>query len=813
MKKITLPFVIVFLLLILQTPDHNQQPAPSGLARASTAETVIFEPLSHLGGWISAGSVVEGDYAYVGIGQELAILDISNPAQPTRTGYVTLSYIYALDNIEKSGSYVFASTSYKLFVIDVANVTHPMLVGVYTVPDTDEAFNLALSGDYVYLGCWNSLRVIDISDPENPQLASIYENLIGFHDVAVIDHYAYLALDAQGHGDSGLAILDVSNPISPTLVSLSAPQFPASRLSISGNYAYVTEGYPGGGLHIFDISDPHQPVQTGIYEGPAEEFTYSVAIKDQVAYLISNDNGLLIINVSDPTNPALISTYDPLNSSGATLSDITILGNYAYLSTGNPAGLLIADITDPASPTTLGVYRCPGMSWDVAVFDHYAYVLDVTGVSVVDISEPTGPIQVGHLGARGGDGRIALHPPYAYLADLDAGLRIIDISSPADPVEIGHLDTPGYAYGVDVEGNAGTNHLYAYVADATGGLRIIDVTNPISPTEVGFLTTEDMLQASPRDVVVIGKYAYLACIGQPGLRVVNVSDPTHPSLTGYLNYANPILAISVLGKYVYLAAFNGYSLRILDISNPVYPQGVGNGTMPGYTANDVKVTGNAGTNHLFAYLAGTSGISIFDVSDPSAPELLGTFDSYGGSSGLDVKGNSIYVASGFYILRTLREKLTVTIPPSGGALIPDTSPVEIVFPSGAFTQTAQVTYRHFLLDENTASLVGIHQTFELSAVLSGTFQSRGTIYCTPTTDCAPTTGQTFTMTMPYTATQLGPVIESTLAFYYWDGTQWVRDPNSHLDMAQHILSLNTDRFTMWAVLGETRRVYLPVVSQ
>jgi hypothetical protein len=802
MRKTALPLFILLLFLSLGAParpavfERAHGFTPPFSAEAASAGTVIFDPVSELGGWSSGESVVEGNYAYLGIGQELAILDISNPAQPTRVGYITIPYIYALDNIEKSGSYVFASTSHKLFVINVEDVSHPTLAGSYTIPETDEAFNLALSGDYAFLGCWNSLRMIDISVPENPRLAVTYENFIGFFDVAVVDHYAYLALDAQGNGDSGLAILDVTNPKSPTLVSSPTLQFPAHRLSISGNYAYVLEGYPGGVLHIFDISDPHQPVQTGYYDNPGEEYTYSLAIKNQIAYLLSEDAGVLIIDISDPTLPVLIGTYQPFETTGTGLSTITMLGNYTYLSLGNPAGLLIADLTDPASPATLGMYRCPGSAWDVAVYDHYAYVLDVTGVSVVDFSEPTDPIQVGHFGTGGGDGRITIHSPYAYWADLDAGLRILDISTPADPVEIGRLDTPGYAHSVDIVGD------YAYVADTTGGLRIIDVTNPISPTEVGFITPEDMLQASPHDVVVIGMYAYLACIGQPGLRVVDVSDPAHPALTGYLNYSNPILAISVLGKYVYLAAYNGYSLRILDISNPVYPQGVGNGTMPGYTANDVKVTWNAGTNHLYAYMAGSSGISIFDVSTPSAPELLGTFDPYYGSYGLDVKGNNIYVASGFYILRTLLEKLTDPILPSGGAITPDTSPVEIVFPSGAFTQTAQVTYQHLLVDENTAGLVGINQTFELSAVYSGTMQSAA---------LAP--GQTFTMTLPYTDTQLGPVVESTLAFYYWSGSQWVRDPSSSLDMDHHVITTHTARITLWAVLGETRRVFLPVISQ
>jgi hypothetical protein len=67
-------------------------------------------------------------------------------------------------------------------------------------------------------------------------------------------------------------------------------------------------------------------------------------------------------------------------------------------------------------------------------------------------------------------------------------------------------------------------------------------------------------------------------------------------------------------------------------------------------------------------------------------------------------------------------------------------------------------------------------------------------------------------------------IEDSLALYSRDGDRWVKDPYSTVATGTAVLSgtnavfsdLNMvvaipDHFSLWAVLGETRRVFLPSV--
>ncbi len=59
--------------------------------------------------------------------------------------------------------------------------------------------------------------------------------------------------------------------------------------------------------------------------------------------------------------------------------------------------------------------------------------------------------------------------------------------------------------------------------------------------------------------------------------------------------------------------------------------------------------------------------------------------------------------------------------------------------------------------------------------------------------------------------QSRPGIEETLALYFWDGSSWVKEPTASFDLAQRTFTASPDHFSQWAVLGETKRVYLPLV--
>jgi hypothetical protein len=176
------------------------------------------------------------------------------------------------------------------------------------------------------------------------------------------------------------------------------------------------------------------------------------------------------------------------------------------------------------------------------------------------------------------------------------------------------------------------------------------------------------------------------------------------------------------------------------------------------------------------------------------------------AEGVTVSDGYVYAASGdggLLILRSpLRDKVTKPILPTGGRLTSSSGDASFLFPNGAFAEPADLTYRHLWNDQDTGAWIGIGHTFDLSAVYSDTRQAA---------QLAP--GQTYAVTVQYTDQEKGSAVESMLALCRWDGSEWVKEPSSTVDAAADMVSATANRLGLWAVLGDTRRVFLPIVRR
>ncbi|MFO8062586.1 MAG: hypothetical protein R6U31_06630, partial [bacterium] len=138
--------------------------------------------------------------------------------------------------------------------------------------------------------------------------------------------------------------------------------------------------------------------------------------------------------------------------------DVSVVDTLAYVCMGY--SLVILNISDETNPILISDIWILGDAWGVYVSDSFAYVTATTaGLRIIDISDPTTPTEIGYHDTPGYAYDVYVSGNYAYVADYDAGLRIIDISDPTTPTEVGYYDTPGNARGVYVLGS------YAYIAD------------------------------------------------------------------------------------------------------------------------------------------------------------------------------------------------------------------------------------------------------------------------------------------------------------------------------------------------------------
>lgn len=327
--------------------------------------------------------------------------------------------------------------------------------------------------------------------------------------------------------------------------SSSATTDAAVAVDVAGDYAYIADR--DGGLQIFNISDPSNPFHVGSFDFNQQGIAQGIDVVGNLAFLAVGEAGLQILDISDPTTPTFVgSIATPARARG-----VQVIGNIAYVAddSGNGGGLQIIDVTTPSTPALLGSFGVAtpgGLAGGVQVIGNIAYVTDGNnGLQIVDVSIPTAPTQIHNVATPGGAAiGLDVVGNFAYVANREGGLQIIDISTPATASVVGSFDTTGIATGVRVVGN------FAYVTDGAEGLQIIDITNPTTPT---FVNTQDT-PGSARSLHVSGTLAFVADTFS-GLQILEffpsvtatgtILDPSGPPLTGTAS-ANTTIGTSLV---------------------------------------------------------------------------------------------------------------------------------------------------------------------------------------------------------------------------------------------------------------------------
>lgn len=130
------------------------------LLLAGAEDGVTLELVAQLRGTTYAVHVI-GDYAYIGEGPRLVILDISDPANPTEVGRtdVLRGVVWGLYIV---GDYAYVAAGPDgLRVISVADKANPIEVGFLDTPGW--AYGVHVVGDYAYVADEEGgLRVISV---------------------------------------------------------------------------------------------------------------------------------------------------------------------------------------------------------------------------------------------------------------------------------------------------------------------------------------------------------------------------------------------------------------------------------------------------------------------------------------------------------------------------------------------------------------------------------------------------------------------------------------------------------------------------
>jgi hypothetical protein len=647
--------------------DNNRRLEVLSLANPTTPTQVgYYETLEPIGEF-----VIDGNYAYIkltGWGRDpaydLLVVNVTNPTQPSLVSYFKRYRNYSLAAAQ---GYVYI-TDGGLTVIDARDQSALGIVGVTREPPSGPEAKIVVSGNHAYIYTSRALYVLDVSNPTNLKWVGRLSTQGTAMDVALTESHVYVA-----DGDEGLTIVDISNVTSPTAVAEFDTSDVAYAVSLSDTYAYVADGE--GGLRILDVSDPSTPYEVAFYDtaGTAQAITLvgiyayvadgeggmltldvsnprlpqfvsihtgpalDVAVVGSHAYLATR-GGLRVLDISDPTKPLWLSFFDTPSEALA----VTVVDQYAYVA-ANAAGLRIIDVSNPSTPIEVGAYDTPGFVRDVEVVENRVYLAEGNGyipwqhaegaLYILDVSDPATPQYLGGYIELAGALGVAVSETYAYVADggtrYQSSLRIFDVASPPSIPQIGHYRTVSYV------GNANVFENRVYVP--LGSLYILDVNNPSTPKVVG---------SSPldvTDVAVSGNYAYIVdgYYGSSGVfRVLDISDPANLSEVG--SYTQSGRKIAVYRNYVYI--LDSTYMHIFDVSNPTIPVKISSYQI---TSNleDIAVVEN------IAYVTTQDSLYVLDVSDPTAPKQISRYfglSCYYFRNNIAVSSGYVYIACGAF---------------------------------------------------------------------------------------------------------------------------------------------------------------------
>lgn len=429
--------------------------------------------------------VVSGNYAYVTDAVfGLRIYDVSVPATPTKVGEVELEG--ASWSVELVGTTAYVSTnSTGLYVVDITDVTAPVAIGRYNTPGFAHNANVIANTAYVR-DRTVGLQIIDVSSPSFITPIRTVGSTVKGEAVEVEAGKAYLADSDTNNG--GLKIYNVSDPLAPMLEDTYVQAYGnPSDVTLVGSQAYLTRS--GFGFQSVDVSAPYSFGVLGEKDAVGFTYTEGVAVEGDYAYVVTRSNGRLqIYDVSDPLTPTLSSSLD-LDSFVDAYS-IEVKDNRAYITTNE--GLTIVDVTDPTSPATLGSDSDSDLSYsvDVKVLGDLAFVAKSQGgsggVFILDVSDPTMPAVESNYA-----GDAALAQSYSGV-DLLGNVVYASAYSNSSPVlfpEVNIIDAAdstdakltGKFYVSDRAKDIAVSDGYFYVATDTDGMGVMQAEPGLSP--------------------------------------------------------------------------------------------------------------------------------------------------------------------------------------------------------------------------------------------------------------------------------------------------------------------------------------------
>ncbi len=296
------------------------------------------------------------------------------------------------------------------------------------------------------------------------------------HHNLLVMYDGYLLMPwAPEWGGGGLTFFDVSDPCAPTVAGYGTSEemrethsigFSHGTPSAPGAWAVVNqirltpdgEALFSGGVQFWDVSDTSAPHVVSRLELPGFGYpdayarvTLSVFWQAPYVFAAGSDNGVYVIDASDPLSPKLLhqQTFDPVLRAG----QVAAVGNLLFVSAAEGARTVLLDVSDPAAPQPIpgGDFLVhdpegkPRESYFSNFSNGYAYYARKDkggGVLIYDVRDPTQPALAGSYHSDGNGGYVFVKDDFAFVGESNFA-AIYDLSDLGAITEVQRLHLTG----------------------------------------------------------------------------------------------------------------------------------------------------------------------------------------------------------------------------------------------------------------------------------------------------------------------------------------------------------------------------------
>ena len=536
-------------------------------------------------------------YLYAGQGSEVVTYDVSTSAKMSaltwKSGLSRLLVGGPVRGICVDARYLYIAAENRFVIADISNPASPKLVSALNSGGTD----VLVKGTYAYLlSPGAGVRVIDVSNRTAPRIVkTVY--LAGTNKPrrgTIDDNYLYVGMET----DNRLDIIDISNPPTPTIVGSHKVNGTAtiSGVAVKGGYAYITEYHTG--VRVIDVTNPAKTMEVTRLLGIDAN---DIKIQGNYAYVSVRYQGFSVINISDPRNIRIVGQSNAIQGY---IEGIYVTPTTTFLS-ADTMGFGIFNTSNVTAPRLLSQVAVIGFPEGITVRNNWLYIgAHNDGVWIVDVSNPAIPKETAYINSGGRNREVSLQGNNLYVAGEWQRLYVLNVSDPQKPrITLSHFG--------DNIGNVLADGNYVYTS-----LGIVDFSNPASPVYVAKSSYFGGKTAKYGD-------KYLLVAGN-GIRILDVSDKKNPVLVGHYANGTSFKDVAVNGNVA--VALTGNSIVAVDISKVASPKKLSQLDYSGHWVGYAVAM-----NGTMAYAAGSGSenIKAFDVSNPSAMNLVGSIGLYG----------------------------------------------------------------------------------------------------------------------------------------------------------------------------------------